>query len=245
MRVLGIHNLKGGVGKTAAAVNLAYQAAASGRRTLIWDLDPQGATSFYFRVKPKVKGGGGKIVSGKSDLDDLIKATDFDRLDLLPADFSYRQFDLRFADSKRSRLRRLLRPLREEYDLVVFDCPPTLSELSEQVFRASNLLLVPLIPTTLSLRTFDQMQSFLARERLDDLPVRRFFSMVDQRKRLHREILEAHAGDDASSLPAWIPYSSLVERMGEERRPVTDFAPSSEPAEAFAALWRQVDALLD
>jgi len=56
MRILASYNIKGGVGKTATAVNLAYLAANAGMRTLVWDLDPQGAASFYFRIKPKVKG---------------------------------------------------------------------------------------------------------------------------------------------------------------------------------------------
>ena len=83
--VLATYNIKGGVGKTSAAVNLAYLAARDGHRTLLWDLDPQGASTFLFRVKPKVKGGGAKLVRGKTDAADRIKGTDHERLDLLPA----------------------------------------------------------------------------------------------------------------------------------------------------------------
>ena len=68
--------------------------AESGLRTVLWDLDPQGAASFMFRVKPKVKGGGKALISGKRPLDDAIKGTDFDNLDLIPADFTYRNMDL-------------------------------------------------------------------------------------------------------------------------------------------------------
>jgi cellulose biosynthesis protein BcsQ len=90
MRIYATYNIKGGVGKTTTAVNLAYLAAESGLRTVLWDLDPQGAASFMFRVKPKVKGGGRALISGKRPLDDAIKGTDFDNLDLIPADFTYR-----------------------------------------------------------------------------------------------------------------------------------------------------------
>jgi cellulose biosynthesis protein BcsQ len=243
MRVMSLFNIKGGVGKTAAAVNLGYLAAMDGRRVLIWDLDPQGATSFYFRVKPKIKGGGKNLVKGKSDIESLIKGTDFENLDLLPSDFSYRDMDVRLARKKQTHLKRLISPLKDEYDLVIFDCPPSMSELSEQIFRASDLLLVPLIPTTLSLRTLDQLQGFLKQEKIGGLAVRTFFSMVDRRKKLHRSLLEA-PDQGKTVLSAAIPYSSLVERMGEERRPVTDFAPRSVPAEAFRALWHEVAPLL-
>ncbi|HEB79577.1 MAG TPA: ParA family protein [Rhodospirillales bacterium] len=249
MRVLSIYNMKGGVGKTAAAVNLGYLAAAEGKRVLIWDLDPQGAASFYFRVKPKVKGGGKKIVKGKGGLGELIKGTDFDNLDLLPSDFSYRDLDLRFSKEKQSRLKRLIDPLRKEYDLIVFDCPPSISELSEQVFRASHLLLVPLVPTTLSLRTLDQLRGFMKKEKVRKLKVRTFFSMVDRRKNMHRDILEGFPakekwGQEELGLAAFIPYSSIVEKMGEERRPVIAYAPKSAPAQSFRELWSQVDKLL-
>jgi chromosome partitioning protein len=245
MRVMGIYNMKGGVGKTAAAVNLSYLAAAEGRRTLIWDLDPQAATSFYFRIKPKVKGGGKKIVRGKSDLDALIKGTDFVNLDLLPGDFSYRDLDQRFAGEKQSRLRSLLKPLRNEYDLIVFDCPPSISDLSEQIFRASDLLLVPLLPTTLSVRTLDQIQAFLKKAGMRDLKVRTFFSMVDRRKSMHRDFVAEFAAERKRHLSAHIPYASPVERMGVERRPVVDFAPRSAASQAYRALWDEVGALLD
>jgi len=244
MRVMSIYNMKGGVGKTAAAVNLAYLAAAEGRRTLIWDLDPQGATSFYFRIKPKVKGGGKKIVRGKSALENLIKGTDFSNLDLLPADFSYRDLDVRFADHKHSHLRKLITPLEKDYDLIIFDCPPSISELSEQVFRAADLLLVPLVPTTLSLRSLDQMRTFLKKEKIQDLKLRTFFSMVDRRKKMHRETLESFAISEKQHLPSAIPNSSMVERMGAERRPVVDFAPRSAPAKSFQELWGHVSSLL-
>lgn len=244
MQVLSVFNLKGGVGKTAAAVNLAYAAAVAGRRVLVWDLDPQGAASFYFRVKPRVKGGGKKIVKGKNDLDDLIKGTDFERLDLIPADFSYREFDLRFSEQKASRLKKLIQPLAKEYDLVVFDCPPSMSGLSEQIFRASDLILVPIVPTTLSVRTLGQIREFLAAEKSGKAALRAFFSMVDRRKKLHREIVEARADAPEAMLEAAIPNASAVERMGQERQPVAAFAPQSVPARAFRALWDEVARVL-
>ena len=101
MKIFATYNIKGGVGKTTAAVNLAYLSAADGYRTLLWDLDPQGAASFLFRIKPRVKGGGKALIRGTKALDDAIKGTDFDHLDLIPADFTYRNMDLLLGAGRR------------------------------------------------------------------------------------------------------------------------------------------------
>src|SRR3954468_12083148 len=89
MKTLASYSIKGGVGKTAAAVNLAYLASQQGDRTLVWDLDAQAAATYTFRIKPKVKGGIGALVNRSRELDAVIKGTDFMGLDLVPADFSY------------------------------------------------------------------------------------------------------------------------------------------------------------
>ena len=103
MKIFATYNIKGGVGKTATAVNLAYLAARDGYRVLLWDLDPQGAASFLFRVRPRVKGGGKALIQGTRPVDDAIKGTDFDDLDLLPADFTYRNLDLRAGQRQEAR----------------------------------------------------------------------------------------------------------------------------------------------
>ncbi len=246
MKILAVYNIKGGVGKTATAVNLAYLWAAAGLRTLVWDLDPQGATSFYFRIKPKVKGGGGKMLRGKRDLDELVKGTDFDNLDLLPADFSYRHMDLVLGETKKPTLRllKLLRPLAESYDRVILDCPPSISLVSENVFRAVDALLVPTIPTTLSLRTLRQLVDFLNGHDLGYVPVLVFFSMVDRRKRLHLETMGSSAPDGVRSLEAYIPYASAVEQMGLHRAPLASYAPGSAAAQAYERLWQEVESAL-
>lgn len=246
MKVVATYNIKGGVGKTSAAVNIASISASSGLRTVLWDLDPQGSATFLFRIKPKVRGGGDTLVQGKSVVSDLLRGTDVDGLDLLPADFSYRHMDLALDVGKRAtrQLRRVLRPIAADYDLAILDCPPSISLVSENVFDASDALLVPLIPTTLSMRTFDQLLRFLATEVERTPQVIAFFSMVDRRKRLHRDLVAALPGQYDSIVSASIPSATSVERMGLERAPVTQFAPRSPGAKAYAELWREMRARL-
>ncbi len=244
MNILGVYNIKGGVGKTATAVNLAYLAAVEGLRTLIWDLDPQAASTFYLRVKPKVKGSK-KLLRGKTDADDAIKGTDFTNLDLLPSDFSYRNMDLLLDEAKKPthRMREMLAPLEEEYDLVILDCPPSISVVSENVFSASHTLLVPTIPTTLSIRTLEQLLDFLEGNDFST-PVCAFYSMADRRKRMHQEVTGGARDPRAQVLRTDIPYLSDVEKMGSERAPVPAFAPRSQATQAYEALWREVKAVL-
>jgi chromosome partitioning protein len=240
-RVLATYNFKGGVGKSSAAANLAYLAAAGGETTLLWDLDPQGASTYIFRVKARVKGGGRKLMRGKSDVDALIKGTDHERLDLLPADFSYRHIDLALADGKNPtrRLARVLEPLQDEYDYVFLDCAPSISLVSESVFEAADALLVPLIPATLSSRTFERLRRVVAQQ-ANGPRLLGFFSMVDMRKRLHRELVERLPVEYPEVLTTAIPNASDVERMGVERAVVEEFAPSGRAARAYRELWAEI-----
>jgi chromosome partitioning protein len=241
-RVLATYNIKGGVGKTSAAANLAYLAAGGGARTLLWDLDPQGASTYLFRIRPKVKGGGRKLVRGKSDIATLIKGSDHERLDLLPADFSYRHMDLALDDSKRPtrRLARVLAPLAGDYEYIFLDCPPSISLVSESVFEAADALLVPLIPATLSSRTYEQLERVATKPAENAPQLLGFFSMVDRRKRHHREVMERLAAEHPRLLQTAIPASAEVERMGTHRTVIAQFAPRSRAARAYVELWNEV-----
>jgi chromosome partitioning protein len=247
MKVVATYSIKGGVGKTSAAVNLGTLAARDGVRTLIWDLDPQGAASFLLRIKPKVKGGGRGLIRGKGDPLDVMKGTDVAGLDLLPADFSYRHLDIELDKRKKplQRLRGVLEQLDGDYDLAILDCAPSISLVSESVFSAADLLLVPIVPSTLSVRTFEQLQGFLARGGNSTPAVLGFLSMVDRRKKLHRELTESLPAALPAVSATAIPSASVVELMGVRRAPVVATLPSSPAAKAYVALWEQVRVALD
>ena len=239
MRVLATYNIKGGVGKTAAAVNLAWLAAASGARTLVCDLDPQGAATWCFRVKMKVRGGGKKLVRGRRPLARHVRETDYEGLDLLPADFSYRHLDLLLDSPKYvRRLTRRIRGLGGGYDYVFLDCAPGISLASEAVFAVADALIVPTIPTTLSRRTLRQLARHLGREPV--VRVLPFYSMVDRRRTLHRRICDAPDEMPCPMLATEIPYSSAVEQMSARREPLCAFRKTGPAARAYAALWAEL-----
>lgn len=239
MQMLALYSIKGGVGKTASAVNLAAEASRKGYRVLLWDLDPQAATTYYLRAKPKIKGGVNKLVKGRAEFDRAIRTTDIDGLDLLPASFDSRGMDQLLENKQPSHLRKVLKPIRDDYDLVILDCPPNISILSEQVFSSVDALLVPVIPTTLSLRTLIQLRDYLD-EQDHTCPLWSFFTLTDRRKALHRDVMETLPKQWPMQLTTSIPYSSDVERMGLEQAPVCLFASRAPAAQAYAALWREV-----
>ncbi len=245
MKVVAVYNSKGGVGKTAAAVNLAWLAAAD-RRTLLWDLDPQAAATWLLRVKEKVKGGAGRLVQGKTDAGDLVRQTARHGLDVLPADASYRNLDLALDDTKNPtrRLARVLEPLRKDYDMVVLDCPPSTSLVSEGILRAADVVLVPLVPAPLSVRTFEQLLALLDETGGRPPKMLGFFSLVDKRKTLHRSTVESLSRERSEVSEICIPAASVVEQMSVRREAVVSFAPNSPAAAAYAELWTATKSLL-
>lgn len=242
MKTIALYNLKGGVGKTAAAVNIACLSARAGLRTLIWDLDPQGAASWYLSAKSGKAHKAGKLLKGKSVIGELVQKTAYDRLDIIPADFSYRKMDLLLEQQSEtsSSFKQFINPFGETHSLVVLDCPPSLSALAVQVFRTVDAVFVPLVPTYLSLRTFEQARSYIKTHKLGHKHLYPFFSMVDIRRQLHRELVKHPPTELKHLLPAIIPYSSVIEKMGQFRAPVTSYARSHPAAKAYENLYIQI-----
>ena len=149
MKIIALYNIKGGVGKTVTSVNLGYLASRERARTLLCDLDLQGSASFYFRIKASKKYNTKEFLRSKTGIDKYIKSTDFDYLDLLPSDISYRNLDIKLNDLKnpKKHLKKILKPLASTYTYIFLDCPPNLTLLSENVFYAADKILVPFIPT--------------------------------------------------------------------------------------------------
>ena len=129
---------------------------------------------------------------------------------------------------------------RRTLDYVFLDCPPSISLVSENIFRAADGLLLPLIPTTLSLRTYGQLLDFLDGHRIVGLEMMPFFSMVDRRKRMHLDVMASLPDTRKELLQTTIPYASDVEKMGIHRMPVGAFDSHCPAWKAYEALWEEV-----
>jgi len=245
MITIALYNIKGGVGKTAGCVNLAYLAAQEGKQVLIWDLDPQGAATFYFEEEAKLKGGIKKLLSGDAPITDYVKPTGYENLSLLPADFGNRHIDSILDDLKQSkkRFKGLVGQLQGFYDYLFIDCAPGVGTVSEAIFAAADVVLFPTIPTTLSIRTWEMANAFFTDNQLSINKLYAYFSMADIRKTMHNDTL-AHFYRNKQFLKNYVPYLSTIEKMGNQQAPVAYFAPTSYATQCFKDVWKELKKLM-
>ncbi len=240
MKSIAFYNLKGGVGKTAAAVNIAYLAAKNNIPTLLWDMDPQGSTSWYFEHTPNTDFKLSRLLKKKYPLGNMIEKTDYPYLDIIPSSLSLRNADIDFdSHGKSNTFNAWLDLLSETYSLVIFDCAPNLSNFSENLFNAVDLVYLPLIPSHLSMQTFEKVNHFFNESEIKSKKLRPFFSLVDRRKSLHREFLANPPIKLKKQLSGFIPYASHIEQMGIHKKPIFEFAPRSAGALAYKLLWSE------
>ncbi|WP_110676836.1 ParA family protein [Salinicola sp. RZ23] len=247
MKVVALHNLKGGVGKTSAAVNLAREANRDRVPVLLWDLDAQGASTWILGGESGLSKKVSKLLAGKSPLGEQVQHTPWERFDLLPADIRLRELDRLLGASADGdkHLKRLIEPFGEEYGLMILDCPPGLSTLAEQLIRAADRILVPTIPSPLSVQAFSRMLDHLDLKKRQRERLSPFFNLVDRRRTLHRDWIDSPPAALGRPMRSWIPYASDVERMSLECRPLADLAPRSRATLAYRQLWRELKADLD
>lgn len=245
MTILALYSIKGGVGKTAAAVNLAYFSSRDRFKTLLCDLDPQGSASYYFRIRAPKKFNSKTLLKGGKKVDRAIRGSDYENLDLLPSDFSYRKLDLALGNRARSKkwLKELLTPFEDEYDFIFLDCPPNITLLSENVFFAADYIILPFVPTPLSQLTYEQLLKFFDKSKLDQTRIIPFFSMVEQQKKIHKDVIR-EMEENGHFLKCQVPYAADIEKMGIYRQPIACTRPSTKATSSFEELWNELKGII-
>jgi cellulose biosynthesis protein BcsQ len=172
---------------------------------------------------------------------EAVMQTEYENLDIIPADLSARKLDVILEELHGSKkfFKTLLKEVSGTYDFVFIDCPPGFSNVADNIFHASDAVMMPVIPTTLSLRTYDQVKTYFNDKGIDPARLMCFFSMVDIRKNMHKDIMH-ELYRDKRFFKHYIPYLSDVEKMGLRHAPVEVFAPSGYATICYRALWEEI-----
>ena len=247
-RVYAVANQKGGVGKTTTVVNLGAYLVAADRRVLLVDVDPQAnATSSLGFDKDRLRISVYDALIGDTPLESILTLTERLGLDLIPAApaLAGAEIELVSMMSREHRLRRALAPLRERYDYVLIDCPPSLGLLTINALTAADKVIIPIQCEFLPMEGLTQLLHTveLVRRNLNPgLSIRGLLmTMFDARTNLAREVLgEVREHFPKSTFRTIVPRSVRLSEAPSYGEPILDYAPSSPGAMAYQALAREI-----
>ena|SRR6478735_1139776 len=242
--VIACANQKGGVGKTTTVVNLASYLARSGCRILIVDLDPQGnATSGVGLGGREVDRSIYPVLLGSGNLQDLIVEAAIEGLSIIPSsrDLAGAEVELVPLAGRERRLSKALAPVRDQFDYVLMDCPPSLGLLTVNALTAADSVLIPLQSEYYALEGLGQLLATidLVRAHLNpDLAIKGVvLTMFDARTTLAADVsaeVRRHLGDQV--FQTQIPRSVRLAEAPSYGRPISEYSPASRGAQAYAAL---------
>ena len=254
-KIIAVANQKGGVGKTTTAVNLAACLAAVGRRVLLFDLDPQANATSGLGLE-KIEGASAyRVLLGEGSLLDKIKATAFERLEVVPSEMDLCGADVELARSENylQRVTTAMKPVLESqrFDAVFIDCPPSLGILTLNAFAASDGLLIPLQCEYYALEGISMMNRVLTRlrdagvnPRLDIFGV--VMTMFDGRTKLANEVVgEVRNLLGARVFETMIPRSTKLAEAPSFGKPIIHYDKYSTGAAAYELLAQEVLARLE
>jgi chromosome partitioning protein len=247
-RVIAITNQKGGVGKTTTAINLGASLAANDLHVLVVDSDPQGNSTTGLGVQKKQ----GALtlydaILGHQGLAAAVVATDFEGLDLVPADKNLIGADIELIDldEREYRLREALKPVRDSYDFILLDCPPALDLLTLNALLAADSVLVPIQCEFFALEGVSELMDTI--DRIRDTfhhPLKIegiLLTMYDERTNLTRQVakdLREFFGSDV--FHTIIPRSVRLAEAPSYGKPILFYDVRSRGAESYIQLAKEI-----
>lgn len=246
-RVIAVANQKGGVGKTATAVNISCGLAKEGRRVLLVDLDAQASASSGVGVRAEEGHSTYEVLLGTCQAADAILSTTVEGLDVIPStrDLVGAEVELVDVDQRDSCLRRALKPLGDRFDYVVIDCPPALGMLTLNALCSADSVLIPLQCEFYALEGLSALLDTIARVReglRPDLAVEGILlTMYDARTGLSRQVageVRQHFGDGVFN--AMIPRNVRISESPSHGLPVLEYDARSAGAAAYRQAAREL-----
>jgi cellulose biosynthesis protein BcsQ len=246
VKTIAVYNIKGGVGKTTTTINIACLMAKIGFSVLIWDLDPQGGTSYFFKTEAANNHRYKRLFENDISIYEVIQTCDTHHIDIISNDAFFGDDSL----SKGSLLSRLnfvnntvicsaLEKVKDDYDICIIDCPPGKFSLHNNVFTATDLILIPNIPAPLSLHCFEVLQEDLLQFFKGQKQVLSFYNMVQIRKTLHRIYLEQQS-KTIPTLQKYIPFYSDIENISFSKKSIFHQLKEAKSIQFYEALWDEV-----
>lgn len=247
-RTIAVANQKGGVGKTTTTINLSAALAEQGKKVLLVDLDPQGnATSGVGVDKRELENTVYELFVGKTTLDECLLETDFLNLSVIPANInlSGAEIDLIDMDDREYYLKNILQQIKEEYDFILIDCPPSLNMLTVNAMTAADTVLVPIQCEYYALEGLSQLIHTinLVKRRLNpQLQLEGVvFTMYDARTKLSMQVVENVKQTLKENIyNTIIPRSIKLAEAPSYGMPITAYAPTSPGADAYRLLAMEV-----
>jgi chromosome partitioning protein len=248
-RIYALVNQKGGVGKTTTAINLGAYLADLGQRVLLVDLDPQAnATSCLGIDKHGIKAGSYEAIMGSRPATECVLHNKLFKLSLLPSSPSLAGAEVELVNelARETRLKKALAPIRERYDYILIDCPPSLGLLTlNGMVAAQDGLIIPVQCEYLALEGLGMLMDTVERVRKALFPQLRIrgvlLTMYDNRTNLSQEVVDEvrkHFKERAFS--AIIPRSVRLAEAPSFGQPIIAYFPNSPGGEAHRALAEEV-----
>lgn len=246
MKTIAVYNIKGGVGKTTTTINLACLLAKMNLSVLVWDLDAQGGTSFFFNKAHQNNQNFGKLFSGYISIYDVIQPADTYHIDIIANDVNFSDQFINHASQltkldffSNQLVKNVLSKVADDYDVVIIDCPPGKFTLHDNVFCATDLLLVPNIPAPLSMYCNDMLLAAMQKLQASKATIFSFFNLVQMQKKLHKMYLNSESSL-VHQLENYIPFYTEIETISQNKTSIFHQLKDAKSIVYYENLWDEI-----